>query len=294
MDKVSGPSSTLLEQYKNDYWAAHWGIEITSITAQSTVLELPYREIQLNHAAGVVHGGVLATAMQDAGLLLTCEAYDIDPKQVELLDSQISYISGTRDKDITITAAFSRQARRFAFIHVEIKDHNNRLIANNQILFRIRSDANEHTAEALIYNKPSPLLMDGSNNHPMADTRFSPNLKNRSGLEVTHLTACQAQVKMPLDKMYMDFRGQVANGVILHMADTAGVFGPFAHINKPVNAATVDFKMTFCEATVDEELLATSVCINHNGNVMFNRIEVHGARSERLKAFGTQTFWVDI
>ena len=78
------------------------------------------------------------------------------------------------------------------------------------------------------------------------------------------------------------------------MADTAGVFGPFAHINKPVNAATVDFKMTFCEATIDEELLATSVCINHNGNVMFNRIEVHGTESERLKAFGTQTFWVDI
>lgn len=286
--------SDLLAHYKNDPWATHWGIKAKSLTDDMATLKLPFREIQLNHPAGVVHGGVLATVMQDAGLLLVCQAYALAPKQAELLDMQISYISGTRDQEITITARFSRKARRFAFIHAEITDENGRLIANSQILFRTQAEKAPMQAEKRIYATPNPLQLSGENNHPMANERFAPNLKERSGLEVTHITPCLAQVLMPLDPMYQDFRGQTANGVILHMADTAGVFGPFAYVNRPINAATVDFKMTFCEATESEELLATSTCINQNGNVMFSKVEVHSQPSGKLIAFGTQTFWLDL
>jgi len=286
--------SELLGQYKTDPWAGHWGVEAESVTDDVAIVKLPYREIQLNHAGGSVHGGVLATVMQDAGLLLVCKGNDIQPQQAELLDMQISYLNGTRDQDITITAQYSRRGRRFAFIHAEITDERGRLIANSQILFRAQAEAEPGKSEARIYTSPDPLQLSGEDNHPMADGFFGPNLKARSGLEITHITECQTQVLMPTDPMYKDFRGQTANGVILHMADSAGVFGPFAYVNRRVNAGTVDFKMTFCEATRDEELLATSISLKQNGNVMFNKVEVHSRASGRLIAFGTQTLWLDI
>ncbi|HDY82561.1 MAG: hypothetical protein DRQ56_10440 [Gammaproteobacteria bacterium] len=286
--------SELLDQYKTDPWAVHWGIEAESVTDDMALVKLPYREIQLNHADGVVHGGVLATVMQDAGLLLVCKGYDIQPQQAELLDMQISYLSGTRDKDVTVTAQYSRRGRRFAFIHAEITDERGRLIANSQILFRAQADGEPGKSEALIYTSPDPLQLGGEDNHPIADGHFGPNLKARSGLEVTHITECRTQVLMPVNPMYKDFRGQTANGVILHMADSAGVFGLFAYVNRPVHAATIDFKMTFCEASRDEQLLATSISLKQNGNVMFNKVEVHTRSTGRLIAFGTQTFWLDI
>ena len=50
--------SDLLAHYKNDPWATHWGIKAESLTDDMATLKLPFREIQLNHPAGVVHGGV--------------------------------------------------------------------------------------------------------------------------------------------------------------------------------------------------------------------------------------------
>jgi len=38
----------LFEQYKNDRWAAHWGVKALSLSAERVILELPYKEIQLN------------------------------------------------------------------------------------------------------------------------------------------------------------------------------------------------------------------------------------------------------
>lgn len=281
---------SLLEQYKQDPWASHWGIEGLLVTEERATLELPFKEIQLNQPNGVVHGGVLASSMHDAALLLAIEAYDIKPLQVELLDQQISYIGSTRDQTITISAQFSRKARRFAFIHADIKDEQNRLIANAQLCFRINHDNKTITTKAGHYQTPSPLLLDSTNNHPQTRERFGNTLKQRSGLDITHLTPYITQLRMPLDERYKDFRGQISNGVILHMADTAGVLGPVISDSDTKGGATVDFKMSFCEPTFNEGLLTTSHCVSKNNGLMFSKIEIHGEQSKRLKAFGTQTF----
>jgi len=286
-------SISLLEQYTNDSWASHWGIQGGTLDNEQALLELPFKEIQLNHPSGVVHGGVLATAMHDAGLLLACKAYGIKPLQIELLDQQISYIGGTRDQRITISAIFSRKARRFAFLHAEIKDEQNRMIANSQLCFRIKDDTNYELPETCLYQAPSPLKLSPDHNYPMADERFGINLKERSGIEITHLSENLTQLRMPLEERYRDFRGQISNGVILHLTDTAGVLGPLVAVPEATSGATVDFKMSFCEPTFDEPLLATSSCINQSSGIMFSKIEVHGEQSGRLKAFGTQTFLVD-
>jgi len=279
----------LFEQYKNDRWAAHWGIQALSLSTEQVILELPYKEIQLNQPNGVVHGGILASCMHDAALLLACETYDIEPLQAELLDQQISYIGSTRDQTITICARFSRKARRFAFINADIKDEQNRLITNAQLCFRINQDDQAHSKTGH-YETPSPLLLDSDDNHPMTDKRFGQTLKERSGLEITHLKPLITQLRMPLNDRYKDFRGQISNGVILHMADTAGVLGPVISESAAKGGATVDFKISFCEPTVDEALLTTSHCISRNNGLMFSKIEVHGEKTKRLKAFGTQTF----
>jgi len=283
-------SVLLLEQYKSDPWASHWGIKGLSLTEELATLELPFTEIQLNQPNGVVHGGILASSMHDAALLLACEAYDIEPLQVELLDQQISYIGSTRDQTISITARFSRKARRFAFISTEIKDEQNRLIANAQLCFRINRDNKTIITKAGHYQAPSPLLLDSANNHPQTTERFGNTLKQRSGLDITHLTPYITQLRMPLDDRYKDFRGQISNGVILHMADTAGVLGPVISDSDAKGGATVDFKMSFCEPTFNEGLLTTSHCVSKNNGLMFSKIEIHGEQSKRLKAFGTQTF----
>jgi len=279
----------LLDQYKNDHWATHWGIQALSLSTELVVLELPYKEIQLNQPNGVVHGGILASCMHDAALLLAAETYDIEPVEAELLDQQISYIGSTRDQTITISARFSRKARRFAFINADIKDEQNRLIANAQLCFRINqgAQANSKTGH---YQAPSPLLLPSDDNHPMTDERFGKTLMERSGLEITHLKPLITQLRMPLDERYKDFRGQISNGVILHMADTAGVLGPVISESTAKGGATVDFKISFCEPTFDEALLTTSHCISKSNGLMFSKIEVHGENTKRLKAFGTQTF----
>ena len=38
----------LFEQYKNDRWAAHWGVKAISLSVERAILKLPYKEIQLN------------------------------------------------------------------------------------------------------------------------------------------------------------------------------------------------------------------------------------------------------
>ena len=283
----------LIKLYENDGWKQNLGIVASAESDGSLLLELPYIEKNLNRADGAIHGGVLASLMQDAGMLNTVIEYRAEPDQVRLIDAQVSYISGSANELLSTKVRFTRKAKTLAFVDVEVVTEDGRLVANSRLLFQI-SKAGERTSTTIHDQPPEQIVPTNQPMHPLAESLGSNTEARQPGMSVVNLSAGLCQVQIENASQFRSFTGSVSAGAQLYIADSCGVFGSFALLGIPLQAATIDFKMSFCEDACDEALVATGDCQVRRHDVFYNTIKVYGKESRRLKAFGTLSFWAKL
>ncbi len=283
----------LIKLYESDGWRENLGILASEGTDGSVLLELPYIEKNLNRADGAIHGGVLASLMQDAGLLNTVVEYGVEPGQVRLIDAQISYISGSANELLSSRVRFTRKAKTLAFVDVEAVAEDGRLVANSRLLFQV-SKGGERVSTTVHDQPPEHIVPTGQPLHPLVESLGSNTEARQPGMSVVNLSAGLCQLQLEDASQFRSFNGSISTGAQLYIADSCGVFGSFAQLGIPLQAATIDFKMSFCEDAQGEAVVATGDCQVRRHDVFYNTVKVYGVESRRLKAFGTLSFWAKL
>ncbi len=272
---------------RHDPWAQWLGV-----TVHAGGLVLPWRERHLNVAGGVIHGGIQATLLHDSAWLEA--ATGLSPsaplEHLRVLEAQISFLRPAATTDLHASAVVMRQGREFAYVRACVRDGDGRDVASGCFVFTLHAGDPGHAQTLAGARDPHDLVSSATPLSPMASS-FNQNMAARvPGLAVTALDAGLCRLHLEPAELHRDWRGEIGAGIQLLAADNVGVFGCFALVGQPRRAATVDLKVGFCEPVVDEGLIITGAGVSRRGDLVQHQLQINGADSGRLKAFGTMTF----
>jgi len=277
----------LIADYTRSGWASSMGVRVGEEEG-APGLFLPYQEKNLNADGGVVHGGILATLLHDAGWLEAAAALPEDQSAdtLRVVSCQVNYLRAAKGIDLRATAKVRRPGRRFQFVASELQDPQGQAIATAEMVFGVNG-------------KPSTTQMDASLLSSVRESSgenkilqmFNLNLSKRlPGMTVMAMSDGYCGIKVSNLSHFHDRQGNLASGVQLLAADNAGVFASFSLGKRPSKASTVELKMAFCDTPSNEDIFVVGRTVSHADDVIFNRLDVYGETSLRLLAYGTMTF----
>lgn len=122
------------------FFPTHVGLVADEVRAGYARLRLPVRP-EVAQAAGVVHGGALATLIDTSAIPAVATSY---PRQPELLTvtMNVNFIGVVSGQDAVAEAWVTQAARTMAFVQVEVRSADQeQLAATASLVFRVRQEA---------------------------------------------------------------------------------------------------------------------------------------------------------
>lgn len=278
--------------YEQNGWANSLGLYFDVTADGAPCLKLPFKVENLNHDSptGSVNGGVSGTMLLDAGHMLCCLLTpDVDPSQIHVVDTQIFYVRGTRDNELTAVPRLIRRTRKLIFLEVDVFDEEGNLVVNSRQIFSLQG-AETQSVDNQADISPRNLIEQGIGIHP--DAGMFKNFGDRyEGMTLVGLQKHQAVLRMDNIACNLNPAGEMAPGSVITVSDFAGVAAFFFTEQKPVGGATVDLKMTFCDVIKDEGFFSIAEILENRGGLRHCRVTAYGTESMKLKAFGTMTLF---
>ncbi|MGB5235502.1 MAG: acyl-CoA thioesterase domain-containing protein [Candidatus Macondimonas sp.] len=289
---------TLKARYTNDRWGTRLGVEPLAWRESPRALEvsLPYRVGNMN-MSGRTHGGMLASFLHDAAKLLVWGQSEqaTDPLP-QTLDFQISYLTGGGREALTAVAELSRRTREFSFAAVEARNEAGTAIARAHVVFR-----NAPSGAAVSHpNQPEGALPALPQPSDAATSRFAPMVKLFNQAMGRAHPGCITEwmgdglclMRQEIIPEQDDWAGQVAPGQILTLLDNTGGGAGCSLATDLGMAVTLSIQTAFCEPAAGEALVAHAQSLRREDGLTHNLVQIFGADSLRLKAFGTMTHLV--
>jgi len=112
------------------------GLELTELRVGYCALRIPFRT-EVTNPEGVVHGGVLATALDTACVPAIGTFYDTRP-QMLTLQMNVNYLEGVRDSDVFAEGWVTKGTASIALCSAEVRDVAGRLAASATAVFKVR------------------------------------------------------------------------------------------------------------------------------------------------------------
>ncbi len=97
------------------------------------VFRMPYNQ-KFNHAFGGIHGGVLATLLDNAGWFSASIHYDT---WISTIDLQIQYLKAIKKSDLKCIGKCVKAGKSIAFSQMELYGPNNIFVAKGAATFSI-------------------------------------------------------------------------------------------------------------------------------------------------------------
>lgn len=288
----------LKTRYAADAWGERLGAAPLAWHDAAPLLEveLPFRPSNMN-MAGRTHGGMLASFLHDAAKLLVWgQAESEDAALPQTLDFQIAYLAGGGREGLSARATLSRRTREFSFVHVEAINAAGECIARAQVLFR-----NAPTDSAVTHpNQPQDPFTALAQPSEAALTRFGPMVKLFNQAMGRAHPGCTTEwmgdglCRMRQDDIpeHRDWNGQISPGQILTLLDNTGGGAGCSLADDLGMAVTLSIQTAFCEPAAGEALVAHATSLRREDGLTHNLVQIFGAESLRLKAFGTMTHLV--
>lgn len=281
--------SRFADAYLESGWPQNLNLQINVITRLSCHLRLHYSE-DINNGTGSIHGGIIASAMQDAGLLLATHAFrDQTALIVRTIDFQISYLRAAKQTDLIIEAKLLRQSRRIAFIQVVATDRDGQTVASVNGCFGTWEDESSNQVSQALYQ---PLLNKTVADHPFKKMMSSVIDTKIPGMAIEQMGEGFCRMHLDNIERYQNQDGDIANGAQLMLLDNVGAFASLAAIDTFGMGSTVDLKLTMCDTVRNEGVIAVAEAMGHRGSQMSSRVSIVAAESKTLIAFGTVSIWV--
>jgi uncharacterized protein (TIGR00369 family) len=285
MQTNPAPLVQALKTYQHGGWTRHIGAR-AELQADQPILRLPYQDRNLNADGGVVHGGIIATLLHDAGhLAVQATLTDEMDAPIRVLGCQVSYLQAARGIDLQASAIVKRQGRRFQFVAAEVRDPQGQLIATADLVFGLDNvpsitSSDAYTLEQVRAGEP----------HRLAQL-FNANLAKRlPGMTILGMHKGYCGIKVEDQPHFQDAHGNFAAGLQLLAADNAGVFAAFALGGRVKKASTVELKLSFCRVARVQPIVAVGYSVGSAEDIIFNRIDIFDEETQELIAYGVMTF----
>ena len=136
----------LQTRYRLDRWAGAVGLQIEAVSDDRLRLRVPYSEDNMN-LGGRLHGGVIATALVDAGKLLARWLASDASVEITPLDFQIFYLRAGGRHPVTAEVRLLRRTRTVLFLEGHAAHEDGRTLATAALSLRKRADASAFIAE---------------------------------------------------------------------------------------------------------------------------------------------------
>lgn len=277
------------DAYIESPWPRNLNLNSEILNDSLCQLKLLYSE-EVNNGTGSIHGGIIASSMHDAGLLLATHLFQDKPEiNVNTIDFQISYLCAAKGTDLTVSAKLLRKTSRLAFIQIVSSNQNGDAIASVNACF---GGGDKVQSNQFAQDLHLPLLSRSVKDHPFKKM-MQPVIETKiAGMSIQEMGEGFCRMKLENIERYQDQEGNIALGAQLMLVDNVGAFASLSAIDTFGIGSTIDLKLTQCDTAIKENVIAVAESMVQRGSQMSSRFMIIGERSEQLKAYGAVTIWV--
>lgn len=120
------------------YFPSLVGVEVEEIRDGYCRMRLPWRR-ELTQAAGVVHGGVIATLIDTVVVPAVGVGYD-RPMRFATVDLHVQFQGAVVDEDMVAEGWVTRRGRSTVFCEAEVLTAAGRVVARGMLTYRVSPD----------------------------------------------------------------------------------------------------------------------------------------------------------
>lgn len=112
------------------------GFHLDLVTPEFCRISLPFKP-ELRTAGDVVHGGVIATLIDSAGVVAAWSDADHSVTRGATADLSVSYLSAAHAVDLVAEARVMRRGRSLVFIEVDVTASTGERIAKGLVTYKL-------------------------------------------------------------------------------------------------------------------------------------------------------------
>ncbi len=267
-------------------WTRNLGLSLVCRTAREATIELPAREQNIN-LAGRLHGGVIATALLEAGRALI-GGTEPGARLPDPLDFRIFYLRGGANEVHTARASLLHAGRSYAFIEATLHAADpERPLARATYCLRMPGQSTEPPR---CFSDEAAAELPAVDDHPVAAALNRRYAEQGRGARVIALSDGQTRVEQTLAPAVLDAGATLAPGYLLLLIDSVGSMVSYTDAGKIAVAATLGLDAAFHAPVIDEPVIATGRRLTRQNDVFHNRVVLHGQDSGLRLATATVTY----
>ena len=257
------------------------GLEVEAIEDDAVRLRLPFAEKNSN-PGGVLHGGVAASLLAIGSRAVARRVHPANAGPWTLGQLQVNYLSAAREEDVIAEATLQRRGKALCFVETKVTKLDGSPIAAATAVVRARfeRDAGELPATAGDDGTTEP----GPLGEALAKAPFMYNRR----MSIDHMADARSRVSMPLCDENAAEGGELHEGAILALLDTAGAMASWA--TKGLGrwkASTASLQAQSLAPPPRGDVVAYAHCVHVDEEMFWSDVEVAEAATGRMTTRGT-------
>jgi len=257
------------------------GVELAERGEEALVLRLPYKDENSNPGKAL-HGGCAASLGAIGAQALARGAFGPDTGTWHTASLQVSYLAAAIGQTILARARLLRRGKELCFAEVDIETEDRKPIAHVTAAVRARFGA----APAELPKSPGDhgLSDPGAMGPHIGAVAFIGN----RGIRVEHMTGGTSRLVMPWRDTNADRDGNVHEGAVLALLDTAGAMASWAETGHGrYKASTPAIQAQILAPAGQGELVAYGRCVLRDRELLWSDVDVVRRDDARVCARGT-------
>ncbi len=254
------------------------GLWIDRAGDDGAVVRLPFRDDNAN-AGGVLHGGVVASVLDTAGVLAA--SGDVAS---ETLDLTVDYLAPAIGEEVVGEARVRRRGREIVHTVVDVRTVGGMLVATGRLTRRVASRVVPAWESAPA--RPATLPSEPP---ALAGLLASSPFIRRLGVRVTDAGDGSGCLALPATTEIADATGAVHEGALAALLDTAGATAAWSLVplDPRCRASTVGLFVSL-HGPARGDVTAEACVIHRRGAIFANRVTL--AAGGRIVATGAVTY----
>lgn len=255
-------------------------VEIRHLERERAVLRLPFRQENIN-PNGSLHGGATASLLNLAGALAVWTGVDMSAVSLlQTVDFSVQYIAAVMHEDVVAEARVLRRGRDVFFLEVTAWGAAQQLVSKGLIIYR----APQYTA-AMRRHMPTPLLPVPPAQPPLP-WEERPGFVDKLHITMAYRQEGRVRLHMPYSREYTDGTGNLHEGALAALLDTAGTYAAWSLVDTPgARGSTIGMQINYTGVCA-EEVVADAQVQQRSEELFFSLVQIRAVSTGHLVAMG--------
>ncbi|MDY6942348.1 MAG: hotdog fold thioesterase [Pseudomonadota bacterium] len=264
------------------------GVEGLAVSERGIRLHLPYRA-QNSNMGGALHGGVSASLINLAAREAVLQTVpDVQAAQVQVVNQNVHYLAAAVQQAVVAEGRVVKTGKGIVFVDVHVLTTDEEPLAVGQVIVRIAQTA-PHYAIDPVEVRPGEFVEGDNQSSAMGKLLTGSGFIGHLGIAIEHMAAGRAKLTLPYRDEIGDGKGQLHDGAVAALIDTAGAMAAWASLAAGAKrASTPAINVSFfASGGSDEALTALAQAQWERDEMFLSRVLVVGAETGRAVAEGT-------